>query len=192
MITPSSGIAFTPLTVSTSAPCAAGDFIVVRVTGKGFPAQGENVVGASNAAIYPKNAGGGMDIPLQNHLRFFADKQVPAAVLTGRYELVVSCRKKLGVTSLADFRGALWFTSPTAYVASDPAGTRASGSVAPSPPASAAPNSPPPIVSDAPGSSGSASGDGLAVSAAVVAIGVLAAAMILLRKSGRKQAFIRR
>jgi hypothetical protein len=112
---PATGMSITPMTVVTSGPCPSGDFVVVRVFGKGFPRAGENVVGVSAIKIYPTTPNGGFELPLQNHMKAFAERQSPVAVLSGRYEFVATCRAKLGVGSLGEFRGSITFTSPTRY-----------------------------------------------------------------------------
>ncbi len=138
-IVPATGVALTPITVVTSGPCPAGDFVVVKVSGHGFPEAGANVVAVSAVSIYPKASGGGFELPLQNHLHAFAEQQKPPAVLKGKYELVATCKTKLGSDSLGDFRGSLWFTSPTEYRNTDPAKPGSAAAVAP-PTSSSAPS----------------------------------------------------
>lgn len=119
-VTPSTGFSNTPITVTTSGQCPAGDFVVVRLLGKGFPAEGVNVVGISSASVYPKTAAGGIAVPLQDHLQSFASDQSPPVVLAGKYDIVVICKAKLAPQALGQFSGSVWFTSPTDYRDTDP------------------------------------------------------------------------
>lgn len=114
-ISPASGSYFTPMTISTSGPCPGGTNLIVRVFGSGFPALGYNVVSNTSQGIYPVNAAGGLDVPLSNHMKFFAEAQSPPVTLSGQYRLELKCQNTFGTTGFGEFNGLLNFGTPTSY-----------------------------------------------------------------------------
>ncbi|MEU0526014.1 hypothetical protein [Streptomyces niveus] len=120
-LTPPTGTDTSSVTLSTSGPCPEeADYLIVKVAGKGFPAEGQNVVGNSEVAIYP-SAGEGLDIPLSETMRDYANT-AGFKTLEGRYDFTVTCRKAFGESTFGDYEGSMWFTSNTAYQDTDPDG----------------------------------------------------------------------
>ncbi|WP_344462528.1 WxL protein peptidoglycan domain-containing protein [Kitasatospora kazusensis] len=103
--------------VLTSGLCpAAGDYLAVRITGAGFPAEGAPLTGTVAAAAYRRAANGGYVLPLANTLRVVANRS-GAGPLHGAYTVTASCRAKVAPTSLRDFTGVLNFGTPTSWQA---------------------------------------------------------------------------
>ncbi|MEV7281491.1 Ig-like domain-containing protein [Streptomyces sp. NPDC093111] len=120
-VTPATGADTSSMTLTTSGACPPGaTHVIVAVTGAGFPASGQNVVGNSPIATYGTTADGGLVIPLSQTMRDYANT-AGFTNLTGKYTFLVTCRTAFNGTSLGDFPGAVWFTSNTAYQNTDPA-----------------------------------------------------------------------
>ncbi|MER5464610.1 Ig-like domain-containing protein [Streptomyces sp. NPDC002668] len=139
-VTPATGSDTSSISLTTSGPCPANATnVIVSVTGSGFPAGGQNVVGNSPIDTYGSTADGGLVIPLSQTMRDYANT-AGFANLTGKYSFTVTCRTAFNGTSLGDFPGAVWFTSNTAYQNTDPAvktDTTTSLAVSPASPATA-------------------------------------------------------
>ncbi|MFD3450995.1 Ig-like domain repeat protein [Streptomyces sp. NPDC058691] len=113
--------------------------IIMSVKGEGFPAEGQNVVGNSEVAIYPTTPEGGFEVPLTETMRDYAN-EAGFSTLQGEYSFTVTCRKPFGDTTYGDFTGSIWFTSNTTYQSTDPdvkTDTTTALAVSPSSPATA-------------------------------------------------------
>ena len=137
-LTPPTGADTTPISVRTSNGCPAdAPNIIVAVTGKGFPAAGQTVVGNTSAGV---SSSGPFSVALSDTLAAFAAQQPTPVPLDGVYELTLTCRTALDPASRGTYTDTLFFSSPTAYTTDVPA------QASPSPPASPAPSAstPPP------------------------------------------------
>ncbi|MFJ6481896.1 WxL protein peptidoglycan domain-containing protein [Streptomyces sp. NPDC091682] len=122
VINPATGTDTTSVDLATSAACPApATNVLVKVTGKGFPAEGKNVVGNSPISTYGQAPSGGIVIPLTMTMRDYAN-EAGFTTLEGRYDLTVVCRKSFGSETYGDFTGSMWFTSNTEYRTTDPGG----------------------------------------------------------------------
>ncbi|MFD4141696.1 MULTISPECIES: Ig-like domain repeat protein [unclassified Streptomyces] len=120
-VTPATGSDTSSMSLTTSGPCPdTATNVIVSVTGSGFPAGGQNVVGNSPIGTYGSTPDGGLVIPLSQTMRDYANT-AGFTNLTGKYTFTVTCRTAFNGTSLGDFPGAVWFTSNTAYQNTDPA-----------------------------------------------------------------------
>ena len=120
-VTPATGSDTSSISLETSDACPANATnVIVSVTGSGFPAAGQNVVGNSPITTYGTGATGGIIIPLTSTMRDYANT-AGFSTLTGKYTFVVTCRTAFNATSLGDFPASVWFTSNTAYQNTDPA-----------------------------------------------------------------------
>ncbi|AXG77745.1 Ig-like domain repeat protein [Streptomyces paludis] len=133
-VTPATGTDTSSVALTTSGSCPeVADYLIVKVAGKGFPAEGQNVVGNSETSIYP-TSGAGYEVPLTETMRDYAST-AGFKTLEGRYDFTVTCRKAFGDTTYGDFTGSLWFTSDTTYQNTAPAqATTASLTAAPAGP----------------------------------------------------------
>lgn len=119
-VTPATGSDTSSMTLTTSGACPANATnIIVSVTGAGFPAGGQNVVGNSPIDTYGSTPDGGLVIPLSQTMRDYANT-AGFTTLTGKYSFLVTCRTAFNGTSLGDFPAGVWFTSNTAYQNTDP------------------------------------------------------------------------
>ncbi|MFD0074119.1 WxL protein peptidoglycan domain-containing protein [Streptomyces sp. NPDC127166] len=127
-ITPGEGADDTSIALTTSGACPApATHVLVKVAGKGFPADGKNVVGNAPLGTYGQDpTGTGFIVPLTMTMRDYAN-EAGFTTLEGRYDLTVICRKAFGTETYGDFTGSLWFTSPTVYQDTDPDGTNPTG-----------------------------------------------------------------
>ncbi|MFJ5829685.1 WxL protein peptidoglycan domain-containing protein [Streptomyces sp. NPDC093089] len=127
-ITPGQGADDTSISLTTSGGCPSpATHVLVKVTGKGFPAEGKNVVGNAPLSTYGQDpTGTGFVVPLTMTMRDYAN-EAGFTTLEGRYDLTVICRKAFGTDTYGDFTGSLWFTSGTAYRDTDPAGPNPTG-----------------------------------------------------------------
>ncbi|MEV6005968.1 Ig-like domain-containing protein [Streptomyces sp. NPDC051976] len=120
VVTPATGSDTSSMSLSTSDACPANATnVIVSVTGSGFPAAGQNVVGNSPISTYGTTANGGLIIPLSSTMRDYANT-AGFSTLTGKYTFVVTCRTAFNGASLGDFPASVWFTSNTAYQNTDP------------------------------------------------------------------------
>ncbi|WP_405984760.1 hypothetical protein [Streptomyces sp. NBC_00872] len=120
-VDPATGTDTSGVSLTTSAACPAeADYVIVKVAGKGFPAEGQNVVGNSPISIY-QVVGDGYEVPLSETMRDYANT-AGFKTLEGRYDFTVTCRNAFGETTYGDFTGSIWFTSNTVYRDTDPAG----------------------------------------------------------------------
>lgn len=139
--------------MTTEYACAAGDAIIAKIYGTGFPASGQIVVSNSPITAYPKTTAGGMIIPLAETIRDFEDLQDNPVALGGEYRIVVTCRDKIKPTSLGDFVTTLTFTTPRLYTAAQAGFTpppRAEGSSNVNPNSPVNPSAPAPGLGAAP------------------------------------------
>ncbi|MFF2850653.1 Ig-like domain repeat protein [Streptomyces sp. NPDC058001] len=117
---PATGTDTTSMSLTTSGACPAeADHVIVKVTGKGFPAEGQNVIGTSPVELYPVS-GAGYEVPLTSTMRDYASL-AGFTTLDGRYEFTLTCRKAFGTATYGDFKGSVWFTSDTTYQNTAPA-----------------------------------------------------------------------
>ncbi|MFJ7266755.1 WxL protein peptidoglycan domain-containing protein [Streptomyces sp. NPDC099050] len=154
-INPATGKDDSSVDVTTSAACPEpATNILVTVAGKGFPAEGLNVVGNSPITTYPPADSGGITIPLTMTMRDYAS-QAGFTTLEGRYDLTVICRKAFGTETYGTFAASLWFTSGTDYQTTDPGTGNPTPTSTPSPTPSPTPKptptaSPTPTPTDSP------------------------------------------
>ncbi|MFD8072006.1 Ig-like domain-containing protein [Streptomyces sp. NPDC059718] len=119
-VAPAIGTDVSGISLTTSGPCPEeATNLIVKVKGAGFPAEGQNVVGNSEIAIYPAVPGGGFTVPLMQTMRDYA-KDAGFTELKGRYDFTLTCRKAFGADTFGDFTSAIWFTSNTAYQSTPP------------------------------------------------------------------------
>ncbi|GGJ12676.1 hypothetical protein GCM10010121_023860 [Streptomyces brasiliensis] len=119
-VAPTTGKNDDGMSLTTSGPCPdTATNIIVSVKGKGFPAEGQNVVGNSPVGTYPTAENGGLRVPLSETMQDYA-ATAGFTKLEGRYDFTVTCRTAFNPTSLADFTAPIWFTSDTDYTATDP------------------------------------------------------------------------
>lgn len=139
-VTPATGSDTSSMSLTTSDPCpSSATNVIVSVTGQGFPAAGQNVVGNSPITTYSTTGNGGMIIPLTQTMRDYANT-AGFTTLTGKYTFTVTCRTAFNATSLGDFPASVWFTSNTTYQNTDPSvktDTTTSLAVSPASPATA-------------------------------------------------------
>ncbi|MFJ5923752.1 hypothetical protein ACIQF6_14240 [Kitasatospora sp. NPDC092948] len=95
-------------------PHPGADYLAVRITGPGFPAEGAPLTGTTATTAYRPAGNGGFVIPLANTLRVVANR-AGAGQLGGDYTVTASCRGKVAPASLRDFTGTLSFTTPTTW-----------------------------------------------------------------------------
>ena len=120
VVTPATGTDTSSMALTTSDPCPdSATNIIVSVTGAGFPAAGQNVVGNSPITTYGQTDTGGLVIPLTSTMRDYANT-AGFTDLTGEYVFTVTCRTAFNATSLGDFPASIWFTSNTTYQNVDP------------------------------------------------------------------------
>lgn len=107
-LTPAKGNDNSVITVVTSGPCPKDaknvKNILVIIYGRGFP-QGQNVVGNSPLAIYPRTATGGYRIPLQYTLADTAKLAKGISALSGTYRLEAVCRGPIRPVDAGRFVG---------------------------------------------------------------------------------------
>ncbi|MEU3980960.1 hypothetical protein AB0F77_12705 [Streptomyces sp. NPDC026672] len=121
-VAPATGRDDDGMSLTTSGPCPdTATNIIVSVKGRGFPAEGQNVVGNSPVTTYPAAESGGLRVPLSETMRDYA-ATAGFTELEGRYDFTVTCRTAFDPTSLADFTAPIWFTSATEYTTTDPDG----------------------------------------------------------------------
>jgi hypothetical protein len=119
-VTPGTGTDTSSISLTTSDACPSNATnVIVSVTGSGFPAAGQNVVGNSPISTYGTTGNGGLIIPLSATMRDYANT-AGFTTLTGKYTFLVTCRTAFNGTSLGDFPASVWFTSNTAYQDTDP------------------------------------------------------------------------
>ncbi|MEU6605736.1 hypothetical protein ABZ922_11835 [Streptomyces shenzhenensis] len=121
-VAPTTGADSDGMHLTTSGPCPdTATNIIVSVKGKGFPAEGQYVVGNSPITAYQTAQNGGLLVPLSETMRDYANT-AGFSTLQGRYDFTLTCRTAFNGTSLADFTAPIWFTSNTEYTATDPSG----------------------------------------------------------------------
>ncbi|MGW7523303.1 Ig-like domain repeat protein [Streptomyces sp. NPDC054783] len=118
---PATGTDTTGITLTTSGPCPSpATNLIVSVTGSGFPAGGQNVVGNSPVSAYQTTSNGGIVVPLTQTMRDYANT-AGFTTLQGRYDFTLTCRGAFGSATYGDFGAPIWFTSNTAYQNTEPA-----------------------------------------------------------------------
>lgn len=118
IVLPKSGGADDPIELQTSGGCPLpADSILGRVYGKGFPKEGENVIGNTMAGVTPN---GPFSAPLIYSMKEFMSNQPQPVALQGTYRFVVNCRTAKYPKSYADYVAEIRFTSPTHWVAAKP------------------------------------------------------------------------
>ena len=128
-ITPTSGNDLTAINYTSSGGCPSStQAFETRLFGFGMPDEGEVVTSRTQAGF---SATDPISSSFGNTPRFYADKN--GAMLQGRYDIALRCAPRLGAATSPgnDYRGAIRFTSNTAYVTE---------SATPSPTASATPS----------------------------------------------------
>jgi hypothetical protein len=132
---PASGDDWTPLAVLSTGTCSdlRGSNLQLTVSGHGMP-EPTNVTPNLKASIYPVDPStGGYDVPLQDSLHNFAAQQSPPAVLSGRYDFTLVCKRPWGRSTFGTYHGALFFSSPTRYRALTTVPTVKAAPVSPGP-----------------------------------------------------------
>ena len=119
VITPTTGLDTSTLTATSSSACPQGTNVLVKIYGRGFPADGQNVVPNSAATIYPRTPAGGLRVPLQDTLADFLKLQPGRPQLGGPYRLVLQCRNPFGAP-FGQYLGTLTFSAPSTYAAQTP------------------------------------------------------------------------
>ena len=119
-VLPAKGTDLTTLLIVTAAACPAGTNIQATLSGPGFPAAGQNIVGNSPITAYERTRTGGLRIPISLTLRDIANLPVQVVHYAGRYQVTVNCRDRVRLPVLASFTGTLVFSSPQAYAADNP------------------------------------------------------------------------
>lgn len=118
IVIPKSGGADDPIELQTSGGCPApADSILGRVYGKGFPKDGENVIGNTKAGVNPE---GPFPAPLIYSMKAFMANQPNPVPLEGTYRFVVTCRTAKYPDSYGDYVAEIRFTSPDKWVAAKP------------------------------------------------------------------------
>ncbi|MFE0625841.1 Ig-like domain-containing protein [Streptomyces sp. NPDC058864] len=119
-VAPATGTDLSGISLTTSALCPEeATNLIVKVQGAGFPAEGQNVVGNSEIAIYQPAPGGGFSVPLMQTMRDYA-KDAGFDELKGRYDFTLTCRRAFGADTYGDFTTAIWFTTGTTYQSTPP------------------------------------------------------------------------
>lgn len=135
---PATGIAETVPTLDTPAPCPeTADAYVVRVDG---PDDFDSVI-TSN-----QSAGISFTEPFQTQFgnsMLVISQLVGKPIVPGEYDIFMDCIDSFEGTVFRTFTTAMYFTSPTEYTTTDPAGGTPSPSVEPSPSASPGPGGEP-------------------------------------------------
>ncbi|MER5864506.1 hypothetical protein [Kitasatospora sp. NPDC002040] len=99
----------------SSGPCPdPANYLTVRITGAGFPAEGAPLTGTVAASVYRAAPNGGFVLPLANTLKVVAT-QAGSGPLKGDYTITASCRHKVKPASVKDFTAVLTFTDPTTW-----------------------------------------------------------------------------
>jgi hypothetical protein len=119
-VAPATGTDTTGMSLTTSGSCPdEATNLIVKVTGSGFPDDGQIVVSNSEIGIYPVQPEGGFTVPLTQTMRDYA-KDAGFDTLQGRYDFTLTCRQAFGTTTYGDFTAAVWFTSNTTYQSTPP------------------------------------------------------------------------
>ena len=117
-VLPRTGGADDPIELMTSGGCPRpADSILGKVYGKGFPKDGENVIGNTRAGVTPV---GPFEAPLAFSMKEFMSEQPQPVALSGTYRFVVNCRTAKFPKSYADYVAEIRFTGPNRWVAAKP------------------------------------------------------------------------
>ena len=143
-IAPASGNDLTAINYTSSGGCPSStQAFETRLFGFGMPDEGEVVTSRTQAGF---SATDPISSSFGNTPRFYADKN--GAMLQGRYDIVLRCAPRLGAATSPgnDYRGAIRFTSNTAYVTEgatpSPTASPSATPIAPSPTTSPRPTAP--------------------------------------------------
>lgn len=118
VVRPSRGVDDTPIEVRTTGGCPPpATNILGRAFGAGFPRDGVNVIGNTDAGVSAK---GPFTTVLFRTLRDVMDEQARPVPLRGDYRIVVTCRRPDLDRSYGDYVVAVRFTSPHAWRAAPP------------------------------------------------------------------------
>ncbi|WP_052432739.1 Ig-like domain-containing protein [Streptacidiphilus carbonis] len=121
--TPATGADNDGMSFSTSGACNSGaDYVQIYVTGEGFTTA-TNVTPNQAISTLPTTANGGYIFALVDTMRQDA-QDAGIAALSGKYDFTMVCRNAFGATHYGDFTGSIWFTTPTTYQSTDPAGSQ--------------------------------------------------------------------
>jgi hypothetical protein len=119
-VLPATGTDQSALTLVTSGGCPAGSNLLATISGPGFPAAGQNVVGNTALTAFQRTSAGGFRIPLSLILRDVAALPARPVTFHGTYAVTVVCRDRVRLPSLGTFVGSLTFATPHAYRAKNP------------------------------------------------------------------------
>ncbi len=136
-ILPAHGTDQSALTVVTASPCPAGTNLIAWISGPGFPANGQNIVGNAPISAFEHTKTGGVVIPVSLILRDIANLPAKQVQYAGTYSIMVVCRDRVRLPALGSFVGTLAFSNPHTYSAKNPA--TVATEVAPLDPAAAPP-----------------------------------------------------
>lgn len=120
-VLPARGTDQSALTLVTGSACPGGSNLLARITGKGFPAGGQNVVGNSPLTAYERTRTGGLRIPISLVLRDIGNLPSEPVRYEGAYQLTVVCRDRVRLPTLGTFSASLRFGSPHAFTTNNPA-----------------------------------------------------------------------
>lgn len=119
---PRSGADDEPLEIRTSGGCPRpATNILARVYGHGFPAEGTNVIGNTDAGV---SAGHRFVAGLYTTMRQYMFDQPNPVPFEGTYTFVVTCRTAMYEKSHGDYVVAIRFTDPHSWVAAAPLSTK--------------------------------------------------------------------
>ena len=122
--TPATGFDDDGMSFTSSGGCVnGGSGVQISVTGEGFPAAGANVTPYQTTDSLPSAPGGGYIFGLVDTMRQDA-QEAGIAALSGKYVFTMVCKNAFGATTFGSYTGAIWFTTPTTYQSTDPAGSQ--------------------------------------------------------------------
>lgn len=150
-VLPAHGTDQNALTVVTASPCPAGTNLIVKISGPGFPARGQNIVGNAPLTAFEHTKTGGVVVPVSLILRDIANLPTKQVQYAGTYSITVICRDRVRLPTLGSFVGTLAFSDPHTYTARNSA--TITTDVAPLDPAA-----PPVTTGGAPGPAATSSG----------------------------------
>jgi hypothetical protein len=119
--TPATGADDDGMSFTSSGGCTGGGTRVqISVTGAGFTTA-TNVTPSVDFTTLPTTADGGYVFGLVTTMRQDA-QEAGIAALSGKYVFTMVCKNAFGATTFGSYTGAIWFTTPTTYQSTDPAG----------------------------------------------------------------------
>jgi hypothetical protein len=120
-VLPAHGTDQSALTVVTATACRLGTNLLVTISGPGFPAAGQNIVGNTALTAFEHTRTGGLVIPVSLVLRDVANLPSKQVTYGGTYVVTVTCRDRVRLPALSTFAGALTFHDPHTYAAANAA-----------------------------------------------------------------------